>query len=171
MDIDTARFGAGLVLLSCAITYAWWVKVRVLRLRDDLFSIRDRLFDAAESAQAFDDPAYRYARNSINSTIRLAGTLSVPTAIYLFIKVDLRGISSRPVSGNESLQASITEALEERDGRVAKYLARETFSGRLFSLIALLYLLPREVRGLFAKQSVGPCLDSPLAHELSINAA
>lgn len=171
MDIDSVRFLVGFVLLSWVLAYAWWVKVRVLRLRDDLFAIRDRLFDAAQSEAGFDDPAYCYARNSINCTIRLAGTLSVPTVIYMCAKADGKSVPSRPGSKSADLQQAVTAALDDRDTRVVKYLLNETLGGRFLCIVALFLFLPREIYQLVQRRSVAHCLESRLAQELSLHAA
>jgi hypothetical protein len=60
-------------LLGLALLYRDY---RVDKLRDDLFSLRDELFDYAVSEQLIDNPGYRRLRNIINSTIQFAHKIS-----------------------------------------------------------------------------------------------
>jgi hypothetical protein len=51
---------------------------RVDRLRDDLFAVRDRLFDEARAGRiSFDSPAYRSVRAMCNGLIRFGHTTSL----------------------------------------------------------------------------------------------
>src|SRR5205809_877952 len=66
------------VLLSLVITYAWWAYFRVWILRQDLFEIRDRLWDTAHEKGLLWNPDYLNTRDGINAMIRLAPWLSLP---------------------------------------------------------------------------------------------
>jgi hypothetical protein len=75
----------GLLLLSACVGYAMWVRVRVWRFRQDLFEIRDRLWDQMRSRGELSHPAHREARNAINALIRLAPALSLVSFLILLI--------------------------------------------------------------------------------------
>jgi hypothetical protein len=61
------------LVLAWAIYFYGWKAYRLDRFRQDLFALRDELFDtAARGEVAFDDPAYTTLRALINSMIRFA---------------------------------------------------------------------------------------------------
>lgn len=117
----------GVTLISFVTTHAWWSVVRVVRLRQDVFDIRDRLFDAAADTTAFDDPAYRDARHHLNSVARIADTISISNLGFL-LHANF-GQRDRPVSTNTALQEAIDASLERCTERILTYLLRETFTG------------------------------------------
>jgi hypothetical protein len=82
------RIIAACLGLSLLITYAWWVRVRVWVLRQDLFAIRDDLWDAMRANDQLTNPAYRDLRDGANSLIRLAPFLSVWTIARTILSRD-----------------------------------------------------------------------------------
>lgn len=68
-------------LLSFTLTYAWWIRFRVWMLREDLFDIRDTLWDTMQAAGQLDDPEHRRVRDEINALIRVAPLISMGTVI------------------------------------------------------------------------------------------
>ncbi len=117
----------GMVLFSLVITHAWWATVRVVRFRQDIFDMRDRLFDIAASLQVFDDPAYQDARGHFNAVARIADSISFYGVCYALCA----GVGDwqRPRSENAELQKAIDDIHEECAGRFGHYLLRETFTG------------------------------------------
>ena len=69
----------GTIMLAAVLSYAWWVSLRVWMLRQDLFSIRDDLWDAMKARGLLDDPAHREMRDALNAFIRVAPRFSVLT--------------------------------------------------------------------------------------------
>ena len=61
----------GALVLSVSVSYGLWAKLRIVLLRQDLFVIRDRLWDRAGELSGFDDPAYRHARKHLNDAVRI----------------------------------------------------------------------------------------------------
>ena len=117
----------GMMLVSLAITHAWWARVRIILLRQDLFDLRDELFSVALRLECFDDEAYRDARNHLNSVARIADTISVPLLSYLSCgPVPER---ERPRSDIPELQVAIEQTLENCALRIQRYLLRQTFTG------------------------------------------
>ncbi len=117
----------GVLTISFVTTHAWWSKVRVVRLRQDIFDIRDALFDVAGKVQAFGDPAYRDARRQLNSVARIADAINVHTlAYFLSANVPQR---ERLRSNCAELQKAIDNGLEECTDRISSYLRYETFTG------------------------------------------
>jgi hypothetical protein len=65
-------------MLFIVLLLELWPAHRVDRFRQDMFSIRDELFDyAASGAIEFSDPAYRLLRQSMNGFIRYAHRLTL----------------------------------------------------------------------------------------------
>ena len=76
MSIGGLEFTASLFLLW-ALVFLCWRSYRVDRLRDQLFGLRNELFDiTAQGALSFDDPAYQMLRNTMNGLIRGAEHIS-----------------------------------------------------------------------------------------------
>ena len=117
----------GVLLISFVTTHAWWSIVRVVRLRQDVFDIRDNLFDVAAETRMFKDQAYRDARRHLNSIARIADTISFYMLGYLlYANFAPR---KRLRSNNAVLQKAIDLSLEDCTERIRKYLMRETFTG------------------------------------------
>jgi len=81
MDIKTLatmlQTTIGLVML-CIIVFWLWPCVRLDAFRQNLFALRDELFDYAATGRiSFDHPAYRLLRQSMNGFIRYAHRISV----------------------------------------------------------------------------------------------
>src|SRR4051812_41746641 len=76
--------------LSAVFTYVWWMKFRVWRFREDLFLIRDTIWDRAREANELHLEAYREFREGINAVIRLAPMLSIFTLLHLIFALEPR---------------------------------------------------------------------------------
>ena len=119
----------GMLAVSLALSYAWWCKVRVIRLRQDLFDMRDALFDAALEIGCLDDPAYRAVRRHFNAIAGTAGFITIPVFVFLLH----RGVVKNQLlnSENSQMQKVIDSALESCANRVIVYLLKETFTGAI----------------------------------------
>lgn len=81
------------VMWSVALLAALWYVVfwlypdyQVDRYRQEMFALRDRLFDEAlEGLVSFDHPAYGLLRGTINGFIRFAHRMSLPDVIILML--------------------------------------------------------------------------------------
>ena len=110
--------------LSLSISYLWWVWWRVWIFRQDLFVIRDRLWDAVRAGGLLDDPAHRECRQDINAMIRLAPVLSLFTFLELFEFVEGESASRKSV-----VPEAVTEARTAVYLRTFHFLFLESFSG------------------------------------------
>ena len=136
----------GVLLISFVTTHAWWSIVRVVRLRQDVFDIRDHLFDVAHETNTFSDPAYRDARHHLNSIARIAESINLYMLGYLLhANVEHR---ERPQSDNLVLRKAIDASLEACTERIKNYLLRETFTG----LIAMPFTRTIRMTGLVEEQ-------------------
>ncbi|MGO9468808.1 MAG: hypothetical protein ACLQIB_16875 [Isosphaeraceae bacterium] len=124
------------MLLSLTLSYAWWIKFRVWMLRQDLFLIRDRLWDTMRSLGELDDPGHRQVRDHINAAIRLAPLFTVWTVI----RIAIEGPQSRPLS-EKPIRNEAQEALDKAVLRISRYLLFETLSGLLFFSVASLVVV------------------------------
>jgi hypothetical protein len=81
MDINTLStlLQTTVGLLVLLIIFFWlWPAVRLDAFRQELFAVRDELFDYAASGRiSFQHPAYRLLRQSMNGFIRYAHRISV----------------------------------------------------------------------------------------------
>jgi hypothetical protein len=159
----------GVLLVSCGLGYAWFVAFRVVRLRQDLFDVRDWLFDRATILEGgLADPAYKQAREHLNAMANIADSLSIPVVMYCWSRFDGESFDWIKTE-NASLQRDIDAAVDRAAERIFRYLERETFRGWIFSAAmvcsqardwerrAILSVLNRLIRSesAFAIESVG----------------
>lgn len=125
-------------LLSFAAFYLIWMKVRVVVLREQLFKIRDRLWDDAYRLDQLDDPAYLTARERLHVLIQYAHHVDLPTFVYAGIKQSDGPPLAIASSNNEAMQSAIEDATLSTAKRLLTYL----FLMRLSGLLPLVALLP-----------------------------
>lgn len=114
--------------MSCVITYAVWLRFRVWRFRQDLFSIRDRMWAEMLADGTLDDPSHRQLRDAINALIRLAPYVSLMTMLNILIT--RQEVFTATLVRRNDLPA-VLEARRQVVVRTAKYLLLETISGVL----------------------------------------
>lgn len=133
--IGCVLIGTGTATLSLSITYAYWTTLRVFFLRQRLFEVRDALFDAARSREAFGDPAYVAARRHLNVMIDLAGWYSLPVLKAAY-EAAQRSEECRtgepPRSADPAINTAINEAMESATDAVAVHVMRHRLSGCFF---------------------------------------
>lgn len=120
-------------ILSATLCYAVWVKLRVWMLRQDLFNVRDELWEQMRCDGTLNDPSYQSTRDVINSIIRLAPYLSfVVLARILF--------EGQPASKPSSpCLSAVVEARRKIVGRLLKYMLQESLVGVAAVVMAKLY--------------------------------
>ena len=132
------------VSLSLVISYLYWIKIRVIRLRQEIFDKRDDLFDKAAELNAFDDAAYQNARHCLNGLISFVPYLSVPMVTYI---VSHDGTERNlPKSSNQELQRSIDEVFSWTANRLYRYIVRETATGWVLWFVFEVILNPPFIR-------------------------
>ncbi len=141
----------GTTMLAAGLSYAWWVGFRVWMLRQDLFSIRDELWDAMKARDSLDEPAHRAMRASLKAFVRVAPLLSVFTLLGILAE----GASSHHVDEPSDFP-EIEAARHKTVSRVMNYLFFETLMGLAIvvgvSVICLLILTPfRIVKTAFSR--------------------
>lgn len=125
---------AGLIGLSYTITYAWWCRFRIWVLRQDLFEIRDRLWDDARKGGFLGHPAHREARDAINAMIRFCPRLSLP--VWRELNVISKGRKRVARSG-------LVPAVDQAMMRVAHRITRFVFLESAYGLLYVAYCLFR----------------------------
>lgn len=131
--------------LSIVITYLYWIKVRVIRLQQEIFDKRDELFDMAAEINALDDPAYQFMRHCMNGLIRFVPDISMPLVTYL-VSHDDGEEKTFPKSSNPALQHYIEEVSAWTAKRLYRYIVRETATGWVIWFVFEVLLNPPFVR-------------------------
>lgn len=120
-------------LLGTVVAYLWWVRVRVWILRQDLFEVRDGLWDQMRASGELGDPAHREFRDQLNALIRLAPTLSVMTVAHMVLTHErfesLLACRDRPEAIEQARQKVVT--------RLATYILFESLPGLIFVVFLL----------------------------------
>jgi hypothetical protein len=133
------------LLFIVGIIFFAYQTYRVDKLRQDLFAIRDQLFDEALDGKInFDDDAYRISRQLINGMIRFAHRLSIPNMFAFALLMPRSGSAFAKQSINEMLvgddklkQEMFGKYQEMVNARVAEHVV----SSPLFVLTAFVPLL------------------------------
>ena len=100
-----------------------------LGLREDLFVIRDELWDRAREEGNLDHESHRQFRDVINSLIRIAPVLT----FFTFFRIILVSDSSQEVPLSDQL-TEVEEARRKVITRLVRYLLRETLVGFMASI-------------------------------------
>lgn len=117
----------GTTMLSAALAYAWWCRIRVVALRQDIFDLRDGLYDVALAESIFDDPAYRSAREHLNRVANVSDSITIPVLVFVLH----RGVTElpRPRSRNDRMEQAIELAMRQCVERIMRFLWHQTFTG------------------------------------------
>ena len=129
----------GSLIISLALSYAWWTRVRVVNLRQDIFDIRDELLDEAADCSGLQDAAYKQARAWLNGMAAGAHVIaSGPVLVYIHtLQRRTESASKRPKSDIAKLNKAIDSAVSKCGLRIARYILRETLPGIVFSCLAV----------------------------------
>ncbi len=141
----------GCSLVSGAISYAWWMRVRVIDLRQDIFDVRDELFDCALEFDGHDDPAYKLVREHLNtlaSTAPIISLMLLASVLGRNIPEGFSDFKKKMTSSDPRLQEGIELALSKSSDRVCRYLIFETFTG----IVAYSVSLVVNLSGVLASQ-------------------
>ncbi len=92
----------------------FWAEARLDSFRQEMFIIRDELFDyAADGHIGFDDPAYRLLRRSMNGFIRYAHQLTFFRVCMTAIELKVVGQASE-VNWSEQWERAIKKIQDEK---------------------------------------------------------
>jgi hypothetical protein len=162
-----AQLIIGCLVLSAGVSYMLWLWVRIWWLREDLFQIRDDLWDAMYAKGQLDHPTHRAARLRINGVIRAAYLLG-PITVTIMAASNLRD------SGNDWLDDAppeVLEAVTKVTGRLGKYIAYQNLTGLSIAAVATVLSFQKVTRDVIARwirrligADVGRELDPALRH-------
>jgi hypothetical protein len=129
---DLAKFSQFMIgLLGLWFLY-WWCVRRYCRdkFRNDLFAMRDRLFDlAATVPDGFKDPGYQYLRTTFNGFIRMADKV---TPAHVFMGWLLATIEGEEESHDPYASSKMKGYLLEAKTELGKRVVRHVFLGHPF---------------------------------------
>lgn len=138
----------GMFLVSSAIAYAWWCHVRVIGLRQDLFDIRDEMWDEARALGCFDDPAYRSAREHLNGVATHSSSFTLPVLAFVMANRPPGGYPRLQRSENQDVRQIIDRALTRSSARLASYLVNESLTGWICRTVSVITLVDRYTKRL-----------------------
>ncbi len=128
MTVEHYQFLFGVFLISVGVSYAWWLKLRVLWFRQDIYDLRDGLFMGAVRLECSGDPGCRASRDHLNALARIAPVLSIPFLANA-IRMGICEVKAFPKSENPKVNAMIERAMRGANQRIGRYLLRETLTG------------------------------------------
>jgi hypothetical protein len=76
---------SGVAIIGILVLVLLYRNFRVDWLRDELFALRDELFDFAVSADLINEPSYRQLRNTMNAMIRYSHKISLVRLILVVV--------------------------------------------------------------------------------------
>ena len=128
--IEIAVIVAGMSGLTLIGVYLGWRELRVVLLRQDMFAIRDELWDTAHRLEAFDDPAYLEAREILHAVIRRAHRIDLVTFAITLRTAEVKHAPTLPPARTPDMQSAIETALSKSYRRLSRYIVWERpFSG------------------------------------------
>jgi hypothetical protein len=130
----------GVSALVLTTFYMVWTKFRVLIVRQELFDVRDELWQQAHRNECLRDPAYLDARERINSLIRTAHKISLPVLAYA-MAYGSKNTESSPESQNDNMQAAIDKAVEKTAYIIMRYVfIYRPFSGLVPAIALMMFI-------------------------------
>lgn len=145
----TIGFFVGVLLLSVGVSYAWWTKVRVLWLRQDIYDIRDNLFMQSARLGRADDEAVKCARDHLNALARVAPVISIPLVITA-INIGEAEVRALPKSENAKLNKFIKASMDNAGNRISRYLMRETLTGWICVILSRAVFMTWALQSLYS---------------------
>lgn len=123
----------------------YWIvlrpQTRLYRFRDDMFALRDNVFDAInQTKSSFDDPGYIEFRDRVNGTIVLSKTINPLMIGWLIVKEHVGGkphIPPHERAQTDCVRVILRQAENHYIGRVVRFVFFEHATGLLVSLLLL----------------------------------
>jgi hypothetical protein len=120
--------------MAVVIGYAFWIKIRVLRLKTDILELAVDLRQSAIRLGKTDDPAFKWTFQLLKIAAGdFCGQISLPTMAYLAVvrkdKVEW------PVSDDPELQKALTACKNRLGQRMSQYILLETLGGLTILLL------------------------------------
>ena len=141
MLIFQSFLGMGVLLFAYAYMYR---KTHIDRFREDMFTVRDKLFDYIwQHGLSYDLPAYRLTRDTLNGAIRVADRISIPLFVFLCFHRERHNGKGNALADaisdieNDTVRAHFEEVRDQVGARLLKYLFLEGPQWLVFKPIIL----------------------------------
>ncbi len=142
----TITYLISLISLTLLVILWFWIyqNYRTDVLREELFKLRDDLFDeACKGNITFDAPAYGAMRTSVNGLIRFSHRVNIYQGLLLYFmwgKEDKQYVNK--VSFTTVMQENMKSLTDEQKKLIDKYMQRMNFSiGKHLILSSILFML------------------------------
>src|SRR6266576_996022 len=120
--------------LLAVVLLKYWAEARLDAFRQEIFALRDELFDyAADGRIKFDDPAYRLLRQVMNGFIRYAHQLTFSRVCMTVIEARIKSDKLSPPKWSESWEKAL-KRVPDKDKEVQSAL--QAFHYRALSCVA-----------------------------------
>src|SRR5581483_8111167 len=121
---------AGCFIIGAVVNYYVWCRVRLVLLRQELFAVRDALWDQAAEKGFLGDARYRAIRHRINGCIRGAAFLNIDT-LTLSSGAEADEL---PCASSPAAQSACDEAVAQCGWIIVKYVMFHRASGWFYIL-------------------------------------
>lgn len=168
--------GLKLAISAACLFYAYWFAYTDAKLdafRQDLFIIRNRLWDAAHKHECFSLPAYQSMRQLVNGAIRTAPGMN------FFLIAPILAVDKRPVTSSISKQISkvdnaafreiLSQTHEQLVRRCLWYLFIQTLPGCIVGWPALMWVKFRGLCGVHRNLTT-ELMDQPMVKKAEFDA-
>ena len=135
MTTEHIWFLIGVFTMSAGVSYAWWMKIRVVWLRQDIYDYRDELFMEALRRGCVQDPAGQAAREHLNCIARVSPVLSLFVLAHV-VQFGLAEKKKFPRSKDKGFDEVVGATMKKAGLRVQHYLLRQTLTGLLLVPLA-----------------------------------
>lgn len=161
------QIAAGAAIIGTAIGYAWWSSIRTTFFREDLFAIRDAMWDSARQLDCLEDPQYQYMRDVLNSCISAASFMSIPQMTHSML------VSASPRVAVKSSRHEVAEVVEQAEKqlvlRVTRYIILDRpVSGLFFGTLAVTVALSVFAPRMFFLNLIRKWTETDSPHKLSL---
>lgn len=133
------------VIPTIILFLIYWIvlrpRTRLIMFRDDMFSLRDHVFDAMhQTKSSFDDPGYCEFRNLINGTIRISATINPLMIGWMLMKGYVEGGVHAPPhekARTDCVRLILKHAENHYKARVVRFVFFEHATGLFVSQLLL----------------------------------
>ena len=116
-------------------------RTRLYMFRDDMFSLRDSVFDAMhQTKSSFRDPGYREFRDLLNGTIRISATINPLMIGWMLIRGYVEGGAHAPLhekAHTDCVRLILKHAENHYKARVVRFVFFEHATGLFVSQLLL----------------------------------
>src|SRR5258706_13734181 len=143
-DLAAVLQSATCLSLLAIVLLKYWVEARLDAFRQEMFALRDELFDyAAKGHIKFNDPAYRLLRQVMNGFIRYGHQLTFFRVCVTVAEAHIKTDKLNPPNWSEAWERAlkggreteVQSALKEFQHRALSWVARRLLFGSPMSIL------------------------------------